>query len=172
MLLKRTLFVVLAVLFLTVPCFAAGDTSSVFVKAVGGVLATQHQDAEGEVGATFQIEGIRLVYWNVGMTFRYWDSGQPGENKKEYMARAVVFGKNPNAAELKGEWVPFLTLGGIEFYDTEEEEQSLARMNFDGSVGVIWPLVGMNLIGELGGKRMEGDTHWFFAVGFFFVPKF
>lgn len=168
MLLKK---MVLAVLFLATPCFAGGDTSSTFVKAMGGVVATQHQDGDGEVAATFQVEGIRLVYWNVGMTFRYWDNGQPGENKKEYAARAVIFGKDPNVAENNGEWVPFLTLGGVEFYDNEEEKKSLARMNFDGSVGVIYPISGMNLVGELGGKRMEGDTHWWLAVGVFFVPK-
>ena len=83
----------------------------------------------------------------------------------------MVFGRDPNAAQLRGEWVPFLTLGGIEFYDNEEEEQSLARMNFDGSLGVIGSIARMSLVAELGGKRIEGDTHWWLGIGFFFVPK-
>lgn len=171
MLYRKTAFAVLALLLLAVPCFAGADTSSTFVKALGGVLVAQHQGEGEKIGATFQVEGIRLVYWNVGTTFHYWNTARPGGNSTKYAARIVVFGKNPNVSELKGEWIPFLTLGGIEFYDSEDEKASLATADFDGSVGVIGPLAGMNLVAELGGKRMSGKTYWWIGAGFFFVPK-
>lgn len=171
MLYRGILLAMMVSLFLATACFAGGDTSSTFVKMTGGAIATQHQGEEREISAMFQVEGIRLVYWNVGTTFQYWNTAHRGENSTKYAARIVVFGKDPNASELKGEWIPFLTLGGIEFYDSEDEEATLATADFDGSVGVIGPLAGMNLVAELGGKRMDGKTYWWIGAGFFFVPK-
>jgi|GEM_PF-6991154 len=163
----------LAPLLWTAPCSADADTSSFFAKAVVGALATQHQDEEN-VHGTFQFEAIRLIPWipwHVGGMLRYSTIFQPGEDQTDYNGRIIVFGKDPNASELNGEWVPFLTIGGLELHDNEEESKDLARENFDGSIGVIWPLAGMNLVTELGGRRMAGETYWSLCVGFFLVPK-
>lgn len=163
----------LAASFGAVPCSADADTSSFFAKVVVGALATQHQEEE-DVSGTFQLEAIRLIPWipwHVGGMLRYSTIFQAGEDQTDYNGRIIVFGKDPNASELNGEWVPFLTIGGLELHDNEEESKDLARENFDGSVGVIWPLAGMNLVTELGGRRMAGETYWSFGVGFFLVPK-
>lgn len=160
-------------LFGAVPCSEAADTSSFFAKAVVGALATQHQEEE-DVHGMFQFEAIRLIPWipwHVGGILRYSTIFQAGEDQTDYNGRIIVFGKDPNASELNGEWVPFLTMGGLELHDNEEEGENLARGNFDGSLGVIWPLAGMNLVTELGGRRIAGETYWSFCVGFFLVPK-
>ena len=180
MFLKRTVFVVLALLFLTVPCFADGDSSRTFIMGVGSVLAAQNQDVE-DVTSTFQLDVIRLVPWvpwYMGGMVQYSQIQAPGKNDIDVNGRLIAFFSDPNGPELNGSWVGFLTLGGLEFYDNDDPGESrVVRMNTDGSIGVIGPILGINWVFELGAKRMlnpdgKTETYWSFGVGFLGVPKF
>lgn len=179
MLLKKMLFVVLAVLFLTMPCYAGGDTSSTFLMGIGSVLVAQNQDIE-DITSTFQLDVVRLipwVPWYVAGMAQYSRVQAPGKDDIDVNGRLIAFFSDPNGPELNGSWVGFLTLGGIEFYDNNGDEESrVVRTNTDGSIGVIGPIAGMNLVVELGVKRMPNsfgkmETYWALGVGFFGIPK-
>lgn len=176
---RLVLFMTLMVLLCAPTAFAQGDTSTVFIKAMGGVLAAQEQDPE-DVAGTFHLEVIRMIPWlpgNFGAIGRYSTIFKSGEDQSDYNGRVVLFSNDPNVSELKGDWVAFVTWGGLQLHDNEEEEGSgLAQMSTDGSVGLIVPVGGMNLVIEVGGKRMddsfgEAKTFWTVGFGFFGVPK-
>lgn len=178
MLLKRMVFVVLAVVLLASPCFAEGDTSSTFILGIGSVLIAQNQVED--ITSTFQLDVLRAIPWApwhiYGMA-QYSQIQAPGENEIDVNGRLIAFFSDPNGPELNGSWVGFLTLGGIEFYDNDDAGDSrVVRTNTDGSIGVIGPIAGMNLVVELGAKRRPSplgkmETYWSFGVGFLGIPK-
>jgi hypothetical protein len=177
--LHKIMFVVLAVLLLTAPVFAEGDTSSTFMMAVGSVLAAQNQETE-DVTSRFQFDVIKLIPWTpwyMGGMLQYSRLQTPGEDEVEYNGRLIAFSKDPNSAELHGDWVAFATVGSWEIHDNDDQEdKQVARGSPDGSIGVIGPIAGINVVMELGAKRMPNlvgkmETYWSFGIGFFGVPK-
>lgn len=176
---KRFVLMCLAVVLLASPCFAEGDTSSTFILGIGSVLVAQNQDVE-DITSTFQLDVVRLIPWipwYVGGVVQYSRIHEPGEDEIDVNGRLIAFFSDPNGPELNGNWVGFLTLGGIELYDNDDAGDSrVARTNTDGSIGVIGPIAGMNLVVELGAKwRLnplgEMETYWSFGIGFLGIPK-
>lgn len=177
---KRNLVLMcLAVLLLAAPSFAAGDSSKTFIMGVGSVLAAQDQEVE-DVASTFQLDVIRLVPWTpwwIGAMVQYSRVQTAGEDEIDWNGRLIAFSNDPNAPERDGDWVAFLTLGGVDIHDNDEEENGsrLIPTSADGSVGVIGPVLGFNLVVELGAMRMPNadgkmETYWKFGVGFLGVP--
>ena len=176
---RLVLFVALVVLLLSTSSFAAGDSSKTFIMGVGSVLAAQNQETE-DVASTFQLDLIRLVPWTpwwIGAMVQYSRVQTAGEDEIDWNGRLIAFSNDPNAPERDGDWIAFLTLGGIDIHDNDEGDNGsrLIPTTADGSVGVIGPVLGFNLVVELGATRMPNadgkmETYWKFGVGFLGVP--
>lgn len=176
---KKLVLMCLAVLLLSTSSFAGADSSKTFLKAVGSVQTAQDRDIE-DVAFLTRVDVVRLlpwVPWYIGGVAEYSRVEVPGKDEVDVSGQLIVFSGDPNGPERDGNWLAFLTVGGIKLHDNDGvDDPRVIPTNTSGSLGVIGPIGGVNWVLELGAKRMlnplgETETYWSLGLGFLGMPK-